>query len=290
MKFLFWKILMHLVIFMFFAVNVIYANVHSAHFQGMLSSQTPYTSTLRKDKETESRIYYKGTITLSGVLEWQMYQDEEDFYWRLVFFPDMPNAIPRLFDNNNEPMLFAIFLNDTLKRDARFQKNSFLQVSNVLQNDLNQTDGYILGGVAVRVTLTLKDYYIEKHLEGESDTYYYAGIKADSIKILENPKRWYIDKRELSSEYLLFPNSKDAYINLRQSPNGEILRQIQKTDMPKPCEYEENKGLILELGRDFANPKWIKVAYIPLESKDTSKAIYGVIHESQVSAGCEKLY
>ncbi|RDU52607.1 hypothetical protein CQA49_07485 [Helicobacter sp. MIT 00-7814] len=60
--------------------------------------------------------------------------------------------------------------------------------------------------------------------------------------------------------------------------------------MPKPCEYEENKGLILELGRDSGNPKWIKVAYIPPESKDTSKAIYGVIHESQVSAGCEKQY
>ena len=277
---------MRLTLFVFFIVNVIYANVHNAHFQDMLS-QTPYTSTLHKDKETESRIYYKGTITLSGVLEWQMYQDEVDFYWRLVFFPDMPNATPRLFDNENEPMLFAIFLNDALKRDARFQKNSFLQISNVLQDRLSQADEYILGGVAVRATLTLKDYYIEKHLEGESDTYYYASVEADSIKILENPKRWYIDKRELSSEYLLFPISKDAYINLRQSPNGEITKQIQKTDMPKPCEYEDDKGLILELGRDSSNPKWVKVAYIPPESKDTSKAIYGVIHESQVSAGCE---
>ncbi|WP_258864264.1 MULTISPECIES: hypothetical protein [unclassified Helicobacter] len=167
---------------------------------------------------------------------------------------------------------------------------AFCKFLSILQDELNQTDEYILGGIAVRATLTLKDYYIEKHLEGESDTYYYASIKADSIKILEKPKRWHIDKRELSSEYLLFPSSKDAYINLRQSPNGEIAKQIQKTDMPKPCEYEENKGLILELGRDSGNPKWIKVAYIPPESKDTSKAIYGVIHESQVSAGCEKQY
>ena len=54
----------------------------------MLSNQTPFTSTLQKDKETESRIDYKGNITLSGVLEWKMYFDEVDMYHCLVFLPD----------------------------------------------------------------------------------------------------------------------------------------------------------------------------------------------------------
>ncbi|STQ84419.1 MULTISPECIES: hypothetical protein [Helicobacter] len=283
---------MRLTIFMFFIINVMYADGSVPHFQDMLSNQTSYTSTLHKDKETESKIYYKGTITLSGVLEWQMYPDEVDFYWRLVFFPDMPNVLPRLLGNDNQPMFFAIFLNDTLKKDIGFQKNSFLQIYNVLQDKLSQADEYILGGIAIRATLTLKNYYIEKHLETESDTYYYASIETDSMKISKNLRKWYVSKYALSDEYLLFPISKDPYINLRQSPNGKILKQIQKTDMPKPCECREgkcgeDKGFILNLGKDPTNPKWLKVAYIPPEVKDTSKAIYGVIHESQVSSQCE---
>ena len=112
---------MRLMIFMCFAMSIMYAvgNVYDMHLKDMLSNQAPYTSTLHKDKETQSAIHYKGTITLSGVLEWQMYEEEVDFYWRLVFFPDTPNALPRLFTNDNQ----AIFLNDTLKKDA-FPKNS----------------------------------------------------------------------------------------------------------------------------------------------------------------------
>ena len=276
---------MRLIIFVFcIAYSIVYASgsVHFAHFQDMLSSQTSYNSTLQKDKETIDKIYYKGTITLSGVLEWQMYREEVDFYWRLVFFPDVPSALPRLFEYDTQ----AIFLNDTLKRDMEFQKNSFLQIYNVLQDTLNQTDEYILGGIAIRATLTLKNYYIEKSLDSEADTRYYAIAKIDSTQTLNNVRKWYINKSTIPSEYLLFPITKDSYINLRESPNGKILTQIQKMDMLESCQFQDNKGFILNLGQDFTNPKWLKVAYIPKEASDTSKAIYGVIHESQVSFDC----
>ena len=278
---------MRLIIFVFcIAYSIVYASgsVHFAHFQDMLSSQTSYNSTLQKDKETIDKIYYKGTITLSGVLEWQMYREEVDFYWRLVFFPDVPSALPRLFEYDTQ----AIFLNDTLKRDMEFQKNSFLQIYNVLQDTLNQTDEYILGGIAIRATLTLKNYYIEKSLDSEADTRYYAIAKIDSTQTLNNVRKWYINKSTIPSEYLLFPITKDSYINLRESPNGKILTQIQKMDMLESCQFQDNKGFILNLGQDFTNPKWLKVAYIPKEASDTSKAIYGVIHESQVSFECEE--
>ncbi|TLD96672.1 hypothetical protein LS80_007955 [Helicobacter trogontum] len=49
-----------------------------------------------------------------------------------------------------------------------------------------------------------------------------------------------------------------------------------------------NQGILLSLGKDPTNPKWLKVAYIPKEANDTSKAIYGVIHENQVSFDCEE--
>ena len=87
---------------------------------------------------------------------------------------------------------------------------------------------------------------------------------------------------------MLFPITKDSYINLRESPNGKILTQIQKMDMLESCQFQDNKGFILNLGQDSTNPKWLNVAYIPKEANDTSKAIYGVIHESQVSFECEE--
>lgn len=60
-------------------------------------------------------------------------------------------------------------------------------------------------------------------------------------------------------------------------------------DIQEKCQYyKENKGVILDLGQDSKNPKWLKVAYIPAQAKDTSKAIYGIIHESQVSFGCDE--
>lgn len=266
-------------------INIIYADgsVYYTHFQEMLSNQTSHTSTLHKDKETEDRIYYQGTIALSGVLEWQMYQDEVDFYWRLVFFPDAPSVLPRLFANDNQ----AIFLNDTLKKNAESQKSSFLQIYNILQNKLSQADEYILGGIAMRATLTLKDYYINKYLENEADTRYYATIYKN-LTILSDIRKWYINKKSLPGEYILSYASKDPFINLRESPNGKILTQIQKTDMLESCQFQDDKGLLLHLGEDSTNPQWLKVAYITPEAKDTSKAIYGVIHESQVSWECGK--
>lgn len=280
---------MRLIIFVFcIAYGIVYASgsVYFTHFQDMLSNQTSHNNTLQKDKETIDKIYYKGTITLSGVIEWQMYQEEADFYWRLVFFPDVSNALPRLFEDDTQ----AIFLNDTLKRDMEFQKNSFLQIYNVLQDTLNQTDEYILGGIAIRATLTLKNYYIEKSLDNEADTKYYATAKIDSIQTSDNVKKWYINKDILPSEYLLFPITKDSYINLRESPNGKILQAIQKDTIVNDCNMRgnelQNQGILLFLGKDPTNPKWLKVAYIPKEASDTSKAIYGVIHESQVSFDC----
>lgn len=160
------------------------------------------------------------------------------------------------------------------------QKNSFLQLYNILANKLTQEDEYILGKVAIRATLTLKDYYINKYLDSEADTRYYAS--ADSIKILSDIRKWYMNKSYLPSLGLLSYTSKDPYINLRQTPNGKILTQIQKSDMPKSCEFKENKGVIFYFEQDSTNSGWLKVAYIPPQAKDTSKAIYGVIHESQV--------
>lgn len=116
--------------------------------------------------------------------------------------------------------LHSLSLNNPERQFAE-SKKYFLQ-------DLSPTDEYILGGIAVCATFTLKDYYIKKDVDSEADSIYYATIEADSIQISHNVRKWYMDKNYLPSYHLLCFASKDSYINLRESPNGKILTEIQR--------------------------------------------------------------
>lgn len=155
-----------------------------------------------------------------------------------------------------------------------------------LQNVFNAAKSKPLAFVGIRVDGILKELDI---LTSDGDKWNFSG-KIEQLKFIGEIIVKYPNKLELNaivgSEIYLSYASKDAYINLKQTPNGKILTQIKKTDMPKSYEYKEDKGLILEIEQDFTSTEWLKVAYIPTEAKDTSKAICGVIHKSQVSLRC----
>ena len=278
---------MRLIIFAFcIAYGIVYASgsVYFTHFQDMLSNQTSHNNTLQKDKETIDKIYYKGTITLSGVIEWQMYQEEANLFQSLTFYPDIqtPNPLP-YFDFEQYQGIQLI---------ADMKDNDFMKAKQIFGDNININDKYILGGIAMRAMITLQDYYAVSGSDISFDNGAYAKIKPHSLKPLSNTKRWFVSKGMIYSYFseglLLSYASKDSYINLRESPNNKILTKIQKTDMLESCQFQDNKGFLLMLGKDPTNPKWLKVAYIPKEANDTSKAIYGVIHESQVSFDCEE--
>ncbi|MGX3044336.1 hypothetical protein [Helicobacter sp. T3_23-1056] len=261
--------------------------INNPKFDDMLKGDMSYFGALQKSHTENTKIIYKGEITLNGVLEWHKYQDEVDMYWRLIFFPDNPKALPRLSSYDNQ---FGIVIMDTLQKNIEFQKSSFLQLKNILKNKVDKNDEYIFGGIAVRVNITLQNYFIETNLDSDSDSRYFANIKSNSVKTLGDIRKWYISTIELPSEYMLSYASKDSYINLRESPKGRVLNQILKDSIHTRCANDFNdltKGFIIFLGKDFANPKWYKIAYIPPNAKDTSKAIYGVIHNSQVGFECE---
>ena len=261
--------------------------INNPKFDDMLKGDMSYFGALQKSHTENTKIIYKGEITLNGVLEWHKYQNEVDMYWRLIFFPDNPKALPRLSSYDNQ---FGIVIVDTLQKNIEFQKSSFLQLKNILKNKVDKNDEYIFGGIAVRVNITLQDYFIETNLDSDSDSRYFANIKSNSVKTLGDIRKWYISTIEIPSEYMLSYASKDSYINLRESPNGRVLNQILKYSIHSRCANDFNdltKGFIIFLGKDFANPKWYRVAYIPPNAKDTSKAIYGVIHSSQVGFECE---
>ena len=279
------KIALFILLICFSVVSA--GKLNNPKFDDMLKSDMSYFGALQKSHTENTKIMYKGEITLNGVLEWHEYQDEVDMYWRLIFFPDNPKALPRLSSYGNQ---YGVVLVDTLQKNTEFQKSSFVQLKNILGNKVDKNDEYIFGGIAVRVNITLQDYFIETNVDSDSDSRYFANMKSHSVKTLGDIRKWYISRIELPSEYMLSYASKDSYINLRESPNGRVLNQILKDSIHSRCANDFNdvtKGFIIFLGKDFTNPKWYKVAYIPPNAKDTRKAIYGVIHSSQVGFECD---
>ena len=63
----------------------------------------------------------------------------------------------------------------------------------------------------------------------------------------------------------------DEYVNLRQSPSGEIITPIYKSDFDK-----------ISLKKLETNGKWIKVLYFAPNVSDEKDAITGYIHISQI--------
>ena len=271
--------------------SYVYANDEIVVIDSLRHQNTIYHSTLTqknidKDKSGMVKISYNGEITLSGVIQMYLHQEEANLFQSLTFYPDIqtPNPLP-YFDFEQYQGIQLI---------ADMKDNDFMKAKQIFGDNININDKYILGGIAMRAMITLQDYYAVSGSDISFDNGAYAKIKPHSLKPLSNTKRWFVSKGMIYSYFseglLLSYASKDSYINLRQSPNGKILQAIQKDEMLNDCNMRsnelQNQGVLLSLGKDPTNPKWLKVAYIPKEASDTSKAIYGVIHESQVSFDC----
>lgn len=231
---------------------------------------------------------YIGEARLSGVLIWweDFIQDMEGWVFReLIFYPDKNP----LFDKY---MRFTLYRDDDLVIKFRDSKQHIFDKLKILGKDWEEK--YALSEMMVRVELTIFNHqYIDTDLIE-------SGINVVDFKDLVlkgDVKQCFFKKDAVAS---LSYASKDSHINLRESPNGNILRAITKDEIKQykkvydpdygdVCELIESTkdlGAIVYLGKDSTNPKWLKVAYVPKEAKDTSKAIYGVIHENQVSLDC----
>lgn len=123
----------------------------------------------------------------------------------------------------------------------------------------------IYGASAVRAKVRLKNYrtsssdYTEsiKYAKQEKiktnphfnySAHYFADAKLISIELLGDVVVKYFPRPKAEDYgFILKYNSKDEYINLRQSPNGKILTRIYKKDMPSNQAQALNleKGLII---------------------------------------------
>ena len=252
------------------------------------NTHTITKSNLHKDNSGLVEEKYYGKITASGIIEWHPYHKADgDYYgWELRFYPDDIHSFP--VDKYDKPSAqYGIRLVkkefETILQD--FDEDFDLQdLVALFGQDFHKNDKYIFGGVAIRANITLFDYVI---LHNDD---YDIGLTIAKYKNINNAttlQRFY-DKHAPAHNRLSYA-SKDSYINLRESPNGKVLNQILKESIHSRCANDFNditKGFIIFLGKDSANPKWYKVAYIPPNAKDTREAIYGVSHSSQVGFEC----
>lgn len=74
-----------------------------------------------------------------------------------------------------------------------------------------------------------------------------------------------------STDMRIYLATKDEFVNLRKSPNGEILTPIYKKDF--------DKIILKRLG---VEDKWLKVLYFPPNVSDEKEALTGYIHNSQI--------
>lgn len=99
------------------------------------------------------------------------------------------------------------------------------------------------------------------------------------------------NKAVYESFAILDYESKDSFINLRDKPNGNIIAQIQESDMLYGIIKEEK----LTKGQIWATfdkehicfdesvlDEWIEVFYLPPEATKPQEAIYGYIHKTQI--------
>lgn len=73
-------------------------------------------------------------------------------------------------------------------------------------------------------------------------------------------------------------SAKGSLVNLRQSPNGKVIKQIYAKDFDT-----------ITLKKLELNGKWLKVLYFPPNVTDENKAIIGYIHTSLVDTNLSQI-
>ncbi|MBR7117876.1 MAG: hypothetical protein IKC84_00690, partial [Helicobacteraceae bacterium] len=212
---------------------------------------TKDTQTLLKDKEilqwrTHDR--FEGSLEISGVLQYAIRSDWSGLSREWILFFDEIYYKSKLIPKN-KPYPNAKEENMPDSAYINIIKPNNLELKKLFS--IAQSQPLIF--IGIRVSGTLKELNITID-DGEWG--FFGNV--ENISTLGDAVFKYPNKRELTesmglSDMLLLSSTTDPYINLRQSPNGKILTQIYKEDMPNDCADIDSKGLLLDLGADSNN-------------------------------------
>lgn len=123
---------------------------------------------------------------------------------------------------------------------------------------------------------------------------YPSYMVADNIKFI---KKLSENKYETVEQYFkniedffsLKLKTEDDFVNLHNSPNGEVLRKIYKKDFDDILIIEIPQTRLLGFNQNI-NEEWLKVLYFPPQTHQVKDATLGYIHKSQISRYYESYY
>lgn len=253
---------------------------------GVMSKNTLKNKVCENDKFMGC---FSGEVELTGaVVSAYNYNDFE-----VRFYPDNNLDLPFLyvsFCNSAHRERGAVFNETTQKWDCSKARLKFerLHFGVALKIDTKKVflpkeiTNKHLGENGIRAKVRLKDY----GLYSEGDTGYDAWATLVEFSPLG-------EMYEISKDYgdfaILDYESKDSFINLRDKPRGNIIAQIQKSDILYGKGKNLKKGQIwATFDKEYicfdksALDEWIEVFYLPPEATKPQEAIYGYIHKSQI--------
>lgn len=259
------------------------------------------------------KIVFSGQITLTGVLERSDNNEEGMYNDELRFYPDSNLSLPFMYDslpclscgndksqpiwqqstkgNQHNTFETKVIITNPKLFSTLFERLHFgvlLTNRDALLPKLPQAlQERIYGASGVRVRITLTDY----RFYGEGDAGHEAWAKAIEILPLGDSKREYArfstyhEGKQGRASFNL--STKDSYVNLRKSPNGEIITPITKEAMAQgamivSANYEQ--GSCEDISQCLAQKgKWVEVYYLPPNTKSGKDVFFGLIHSSQIA-------
>lgn len=188
---------------------------------------------------------------------------------RLTFYPDK-NLKNVLFDVNE---IFNCKSNCGAIKPSANYPIEVLGDDNLIAKALGER---IYGTQAVRVKAHFSQF------GHEADSSYLVLKNAFTLTPVKKTYMTYDPNYNEFAEELGY-GSKDSYVNIRQTPKGAIVGQIQKTDFQKSS---FQRGIIVCNAKAFQGCNvvngWYEVFYFPPGVRHGKDAIHGYIHKSQI--------
>lgn len=253
--------------------------------ESLLSNKGKMTlNTLIPNYGNKNSLDFDGEVELTGVLEKRLVINRPDGgYYEFRFYPDNNLSLPysskphllgtKIENPENENFDWDYTkakrndFNERLESGVLIRSGHLLLVDFKLPSEMQRE---VFGAIAVRAKVTLDYYQILAY-----NDYKLAATSIERLTADDFVKTHYYKAGDGDKDMKMLYNSKDSYVNLRRSPNGEIITQIQAKDM----KGFPPKAYIYYMGW---HDGWYGVYYLPPNALDGKDAIYGYIHNSQI--------
>lgn len=264
--------------------------------ESLLSNKGKMTlNTLIPNYGDKNSLYFDGEVELTGVLEKRLVINRPDGgYYEFRFYPDNNLTLPY----SSKPHLLGTKIENPDNKDydwdytkakrkdfnERLESGVLIRSGHLLLVDFelpSEMQREIFGAIAVRAKVTLDYYQILAYNDYKLAAASVERLSVERLttddftKTYDFVKTYYYKAGDGDKDMKMLYNSQDSYVNLRKSPNGEIITQIQAKDMKGFFQ----KAYIYYMGW---HDGWYEVYYLPPNALDGKDAIYGYIHNSQI--------